>query len=292
MKYNININQLAIVDNNIDMDLIDASILDYLIDICSSVHERIEYNRITNESGKWTWLDYQSLIDGMPLLKITTKSGISNRIKKLKDIGFIKTFLDHSKNDGQKTYIMLTEMIDIIKFSENSRRSRTETTESEKNLINQGNKNSSFTQMNDVVHTDERRRSRTETYYNNIYNTNINNTNMIHNKNNIVHEEEKNPYNDSIGFNEFWSSYPRQQNKALALKSWKRIPVSLHEQIIADVKLRTKEHKQWQNRDYIPHASTYLNQRRWEDKIEKIGISGKNLQETEKYSKIEIHEEI
>lgn len=115
---------------------------------------------------------------------------------------------------------------------------------------------------------------------------------MIHNKNNIVHEEEKNPYNDSIGFNEFWSSYPRQQNKALALKSWKRIPVSLHEQIIADVKLRTKEHKQWQNRDYIPHASTYLNQRRWEDKIEKIGISGKNLQETEKYSKIEIHEEI
>jgi len=62
----------------------------------------------------------------------------------------------------------------------------------------------------------------------------------------------------------FWKAYPRKQNKPGALKAWKKAkpPPPLPE-ILRALEWQTQS-EQWR-RGIITHASTYLNQRRWED---------------------------
>lgn len=75
------------------------------------------------------------------------------------------------------------------------------------------------------------------------------------------------------GFAAFWAEYPRHTAKAVAVKSWQKInpDASLQESIMDGLR-RQKASVQWQ-RDcgkYIPHPSTWLNQRRWEDETETV----------------------
>lgn len=69
-------------------------------------------------------------------------------------------------------------------------------------------------------------------------------------------------------FDKFWSIYPRKVNKKKALQSWKKIkPDSLLlEKILSAVKKQSSS-KQWLDSGgkYIPHPTTWLNGRRWED---------------------------
>lgn len=109
MKYNININQIALAKCNID--IIGASILDYLYIICNSKNELIQKSRIVVD-GKWfTWVNYQKIIEDMPLLRINTKSSMSVRVKNLATEGFI---LIHTDIKKQKTYICFTSKIDEL----------------------------------------------------------------------------------------------------------------------------------------------------------------------------------
>ena len=66
-------------------------------------------------------------------------------------------------------------------------------------------------------------------------------------------------------FETFWTAYPRKESKAQAKKSFAKVTVPLETLLQA---LETqKQTDQWR-RDggqYIPYASTWLNQRRWED---------------------------
>ena len=68
-------------------------------------------------------------------------------------------------------------------------------------------------------------------------------------------------------FMEFYEAYPRKVAKQNAIKAWKALKPDAEtvEKIIADIHLRLKT--EWQGKDmqYIPHPSSYLNQRRWED---------------------------
>lgn len=68
-------------------------------------------------------------------------------------------------------------------------------------------------------------------------------------------------------FNAFWEVYPRRVSKQTAWKAWQKLgdTRALCDTIIADVKRRVEG--EWKGKDiqYIPHPSTYLNQRRWED---------------------------
>lgn len=69
------------------------------------------------------------------------------------------------------------------------------------------------------------------------------------------------------GFTDFWNCYPRKVSKTMALKAWKKLApgADLLHSILADVNRRLEG--EWKEKDmqYIPHPSTYLNQRRWED---------------------------
>lgn len=71
-------------------------------------------------------------------------------------------------------------------------------------------------------------------------------------------------------FDEFWALYPRKVAKASALKAWKKAATSeaIKDQIMAGLRqqLLTLREK---DRQFIPHAATWLNGRRWEDELER-----------------------
>lgn len=73
------------------------------------------------------------------------------------------------------------------------------------------------------------------------------------------------------GFNAFWVAYPKKKSKDDALKAWLKInPDEQLQQIIIDaVVLATTQDQDWMkdNGQYVPHPSTYLNRKRWEDEI-------------------------
>lgn len=76
--------------------------------------------------------------------------------------------------------------------------------------------------------------------------------------------------NIMTGFDDFWKVYPRHVAKQNAQRSWKSLKPNdeLVKRIVADVNRRLDS--EWRGKDmqYIPHPSTYLNQRRWEDETE------------------------
>jgi hypothetical protein len=63
----------------------------------------------------------------------------------------------------------------------------------------------------------------------------------------------------------FWSAYPRRVGKADAAKAWHRERPDLDEVLTALSWQRSQP--QWcrDGGQFVPHPSTYLNQRRWED---------------------------
>lgn len=69
-------------------------------------------------------------------------------------------------------------------------------------------------------------------------------------------------------FNEFWKIYPRKVNKKQALKLFSKIKEKDYEKVLHAVKVFSAEQINT-DEQYIPHASTWLNQERYEDYINK-----------------------
>lgn len=79
------------------------------------------------------------------------------------------------------------------------------------------------------------------------------------------------PVDSAELFSRFWKLYPRKVGKDKAEKAWAKIKVSqaLFDKIVAAL----AKHRQlpgWtkDNGQFIPHASTWLNGKRWEDEVE------------------------
>jgi hypothetical protein len=65
----------------------------------------------------------------------------------------------------------------------------------------------------------------------------------------------------------FWSAYPRKTSKQEAKKAFKKARVS-PDFLVSDIEERLRTgHWSDSEKAYIPHPSTYLNQKRWEDEI-------------------------
>jgi len=108
MKYNININQLVL--SKTSLDLIDSAILDYIIVICNSKSKAVSNKRKKDELGDWTWINFNKLIQDMPLLRIKSKSTISERIKKISKVGFLRT----NQAKDKRLFVQLTEKTDSL----------------------------------------------------------------------------------------------------------------------------------------------------------------------------------
>ena len=78
------------------------------------------------------------------------------------------------------------------------------------------------------------------------------------------------PATRESAFEAFWTAYPRKTAKGEARKAWAKLdPVGgLLDTIMAAVEAQ-KNSRQWltDNGRFIPHASTWLNQARWEDEV-------------------------
>jgi hypothetical protein len=86
------------------------------------------------------------------------------------------------------------------------------------------------------------------------------------------HEPEPAPERRDVmvGFDAFWSAYPKKTAKADAQKAWRQVaPSEVEQPLILAAIARQRVTPQWQKDDgqYIPNPSTYLRQRRWEDMI-------------------------
>lgn len=71
----------------------------------------------------------------------------------------------------------------------------------------------------------------------------------------------------------FWDLYPRKTAKQTALKAFKRLKAEDIALALAAVEVQ-KTTEQWQ-RGVIPHAATWLNQRRWEDEAATVASLGR-----------------
>jgi len=82
------------------------------------------------------------------------------------------------------------------------------------------------------------------------------------------------PYSPS--FLEFWNIYPNKKGKGFAWNIWKRLKISseLKDTIIKALQNHIDHEKNWkvEGGKFIPHPSTWLNQRRWEDEIKVVEV--------------------
>jgi hypothetical protein len=69
----------------------------------------------------------------------------------------------------------------------------------------------------------------------------------------------------SVAFDTFWQAWPNKAGKHAASKRWERMTDTERTAAIAGVAYFQSIAERDGNTRYIPHGSTYLNQRRWED---------------------------
>ena len=69
-------------------------------------------------------------------------------------------------------------------------------------------------------------------------------------------------------FEEFWKLYPRKVSKRVAQAAFNKMPKQDQEAALEALPVHIRY---WQLKEtateFIPHASTWLNQRRWEDEV-------------------------
>ncbi len=117
MKYNININQEKLIEIEPRAKLIDGAILDYLYWLCNSTSEEVEKLRKKDFSGlRYTWVNYEHLLDDMPLLKGRSRASLTPVFQRLEKWGFIKTMIIKH----QMKYVSLLSKMDKLFRKSNS----------------------------------------------------------------------------------------------------------------------------------------------------------------------------
>jgi hypothetical protein len=107
---------------------------------------------------------------------------------------------------------------------------------------------------------------------NSSYKENINKLNIKTNKTKISPA----PKVAEDRFQEFYDSYPKKKDREAAHKAWKKNKCNeIADRIIEDVKTRARLEQQWQDKQFIPYPSTYLNRKMWTDEI--ISSSSKKI---------------
>lgn len=74
---------------------------------------------------------------------------------------------------------------------------------------------------------------------------------------------------DTTLFDRFWVEYPNKKGKITAREKWKKKKLNDKFDQIMSKLLDYKKTEKWQNIEFVPHPSTWLNQERWEDELSK-----------------------
>ena len=97
--------------------------------------------------------------------------------------------------------------------------------------------------------------------------------------NNTVNNTTNITVNSIDHFDSFWSVYPKKAGKQAARKAWNKLKPSdeIVQLIAVNLKARL-DAGEWEDTQFVPHASTYLNGARWEDEIQERNVVPKNTQ--------------
>jgi len=79
MKYNILINQKAIIDSGLDIDIVDVAIFDCIYSLMQSASCR----QMTINNVTYYWISTSLIISELPMLGIKSRQGVIKRIEKL-----------------------------------------------------------------------------------------------------------------------------------------------------------------------------------------------------------------
>jgi uncharacterized phage protein (TIGR02220 family) len=90
MKYNININQKAIIESNIDIDAIDAIILHS----CMTFAHKSKCLKMEYHGKIYYWFSHDMLVEELPLLRIK-KDSVYRRMKKMCELGLLSQHPDN-----------------------------------------------------------------------------------------------------------------------------------------------------------------------------------------------------
>jgi len=108
MKYNININQKAIIDLGLNLDVIDMSIFDFIKDFANSKN----CVKVFIDGKQYFWISHTKIITDLPIIRINTRQGIINRINKLIESGLI----ERVESDLQRSYYCFGDNYDNVLF--------------------------------------------------------------------------------------------------------------------------------------------------------------------------------
>ena len=259
MKFNIQINQLAIIENgfNVKGTSLDTwALLDFLI----FFHGAKNHKTLNKNGIGYVWINYNYIQDSLPLCNLY-KQAIKKHLELLQKIGLIELIKDDSNN----VYFTFTELMECLFVSEKK------STHLGKNLP---------IPKEDFTHDLGKNLPST---------ININNKESIKN-NNLYIQKEKNTKKEKdvslfqdtesllnenssdykIEFEKIWSLYPNKQGKQVAFQSYinarkgmkKRgisIPPATFEAIFQGVKNYLTTQRGVEIR-FIKHLSTFLNQ--------------------------------
>ena len=99
--------------------------------------------------------------------------------------------------------------------------------------------------------------------------------NPIQSESNSISESESNAKDArkarEEAFEKFWSAYPRKEGKQKAKAAFEKVNVPLD--VLLNAIEQQKESAQWSkdNGQFIPHPTTWLNGKRWEDEVVMAG---------------------
>lgn len=108
MKYTINgFSQKILVDKGLDST--DANILRWIIDFRGTGRMKT----IMRDDKSYFWIDYQTLLDDMPILNIKRRA-IAARLQKLCDANILEFYLDKTKNGTFTYYHVVSDTLELL----------------------------------------------------------------------------------------------------------------------------------------------------------------------------------
>ena len=116
-KYTLLINQKAIIDNKLDIDIIDASIFDFIHYFQSSPKTK----KMVDNGTQYFYLHWSKIVEQLPILGINTRQGVYKRLQHLINAKLIKAHEENGKGTGLM-WFCLGENYDLM-FTSNGNES-------------------------------------------------------------------------------------------------------------------------------------------------------------------------
>ena len=118
MQYTITINQFAVINAQLDLDVVDMAIFDFIKHYAHSN----KCMKLQTETGTYFWVSHTTIINQLPILGISTGAGIIKRINKLIDAGLL---VRHPNCDSmRKTFYKFGPNYDVINFTTHNENSQ------------------------------------------------------------------------------------------------------------------------------------------------------------------------